>query len=307
MSFLVGSSSQCWIAHPHLAQQKLPSSVCLWVNVPCLCNWRRRITTMKQTPKTDWSGFCLQQLKKQQRAVSSAAAQWITVKLPASEENAFFSLFVLGCFLHKQLSPVSGFLSWNYWKKNANSDQQKSANYTANELRANALILRETLKVSEIQCSPQPCIRLMSYFWERECKVKADVLSMQYIQLSVKSPQVTFNNPLPCCKHLKHSLTGYETSGKWSQPQHSPGQPCWPMHLSCHSLQFFWFHSVLGEFFFPGQKLMKYSLHCGFLSHCSFFLPLVFVVGSPQDTLYWFSVHLVPVCSFGHHYIYIYI
>lgn len=108
--FLVGSSSQCWIAHPHLAQQKLPSSVCLWESVPCLCDWQCRIT-MKQTPKTDWSGFCLQQLKSQQRAVSSAAAQWITEKLPATEEWCSFPSFVLGCFLHSSFHLYLGFVT----------------------------------------------------------------------------------------------------------------------------------------------------------------------------------------------------
>lgn len=225
MAFLVGSSSQCWIAHPHLAQQKLPSSVCLWLSVPCLCVWRRRITTMKQTPKTDWSGFCLQQLKRQHRAVSSAAAQWISEAPCHWGEMWFFSPFVLGCFLHSSFHLYLGFVT-KLLKKDPNSDQQKSANYTGNEPRkANVLILRETLIVREMPCSSHPCIRLMLCFWERGCQVKADVLCMQYIQLSMEGPQVTFKNSLPCCKHLKHSLTGYETSGKWPQPHHSLVSP----------------------------------------------------------------------------------
>lgn len=103
---------------------------------------------------------------------------------------------------------------------------------------------------------------------ERVCKVKAELFPVRYIQPSVKSPQVTFNDSLACSKHLKYHLTEYETklgpAGRWPQPRCRLGQPRWPPRTSCSSLHLFQFCSVLEEFFFPGQKSMKCSLCYGF-------------------------------------------
>lgn len=123
---------------------------------------------------------------------------------------------------------------------------------------------------------------------------------MRYIQSSAKSTQVPFNDSLACSKHLKYHLTEYETksgpASRWSPPSCRLGQPCWPPRTSCSSLHLFQFHSVLGEFFFPGQKSMKCSLQHGFpfqpfTSHSSC------AVGSLQAPLCSFSLSLVPVLS----------
>lgn len=108
----------------------------------------------------------------------------------------------------------------------------------------------------------------MPCFCQRVCQVKAELFPLQHTQPSVKSPHVTFNNSLACFKHLKYHFTEYETkwgsAGRWSLPCRRLGQPHQPPRMSCSSSHLFHFCSVLGEFFFPGQKSMKCSLHHGF-------------------------------------------
>lgn len=237
VAFLVSSFTQDWITHPHLAHHKLPSSVCLWVSVPCLCDWQRAEYWQwnKHLKQTDLASTC------SRRAVSPAAAQWITGKLPATAERCHFFPFVLGCFLHSSFHLCLVFLSQNYFKKKLTSHHQQSANYTGNELRqANVLILRETLVLRETSCSSQPFLRLMPGFWERVCQVKVELFPMGYMQSGVKSPQVPFNDSLACSEHLQWHFTRVgdqiEAAGRWSPPHCRLGQPGWLLCASCSSL-----------------------------------------------------------------------
>lgn len=216
---------------------------------------------MKQTPKTDSSGFCLQQLKKNSRELwglqQHNESQWNS--LP-SGRDAIFSPFVLGCFLHSSFHLYVSFVTELLKKKRSTSHHQQSANYTGNELRkANILILREMLILRETFCSSQQRIRPTPRFWERVCQVKAELFPMWYIQPSVKSPQITFNDSPACSKHLKYHLTEYETksgpASRWPPPRRRLGQPRWPPRTSCSSLHLFQFHSVPGGILLPWARI----------------------------------------------------